>query len=164
VAWDVSANCLRVCIQPFPTLPLSLSSFSVVTHLFPSPISSRPSFMPQVTMQVSMKDLGLSEREQKRLRCLVCMLVLSSLPPSLSLFCSFVITSRYFRTCAHPSVLPSSPYSSSQVGSRYNPGRRDVTLVSNRFMNRDHNKQYLIYLLENLVSEAQGKGNANASV
>ena len=60
-----------------------------------------------------MKDLKLSEREEKRLRCL--------------------------------------------VGSRYNPGRDEVTLVSGRFMNRDHNKQYLIYLLENLVKEAKGR-------
>jgi hypothetical protein len=42
------------------------------------------------------------------------------------------------------------------VGSRYNTGRQEVRLVTTRFMNRGHNAQYLVYLLENLVAEARG--------
>jgi hypothetical protein len=43
------------------------------------------------------------------------------------------------------------------VGSRYNPGKDELTLVSGRFMNRGHNKQYLLYLLDNLIAEAKGE-------
>lgn len=38
---------------------------------------------------------------------------------------------------------------------RYNPGRQELTLTTARFLSRAHNKQYLIYLLENLVAEAK---------
>jgi hypothetical protein len=66
-----------------------------------------------------MKDLGLTEREEKRMRCL--------------------------------------------VGSRYNVGKGEITLVSSRFMNRGHNVRYLVYLLENLVSEAKGLGQVTSA-
>jgi len=129
----------------------------VLTSSPPSLPPSLPHHAFQVTLQVAMKDLDLSEREQKRLRCLVRRAFFPSLPPFLppSLPLPFPLI---------PFSLPPSLPPLPQVGSRYNPGRDEITLVSNRFMNRNHNKQYLIYLLENLISEAQGKGSANASV
>lgn len=41
------------------------------------------------------------------------------------------------------------------IGSRYNQGKREVRLISNRFPNRIENKRYLTYLLENLLNEAR---------
>lgn len=38
---------------------------------------------------------------------------------------------------------------------RYNTGRREIKLTSERFPNRIENKRYLVYLLENLVAEAK---------
>ena len=41
------------------------------------------------------------------------------------------------------------------VGSRYNTGRREVKLSTDRFPNRIENKKYLTHLIESLVTEAQ---------
>lgn len=41
------------------------------------------------------------------------------------------------------------------VAKRFNVGRREIRLTSERFPNRIENKRYLIYLLENLVAEAK---------
>ena len=41
------------------------------------------------------------------------------------------------------------------VAKRYNTGRREIRLTTERFPNRIENKRYLIYLLENLVAEAK---------
>jgi hypothetical protein len=41
------------------------------------------------------------------------------------------------------------------LAKRFNVGRRDIKLVSERFPNRIENKRYLIYLIENLVREAK---------
>jgi len=64
-------------------------------------------------------DLELSDREKKRLRCL--------------------------------------------VGKRYNSGKNEITLTTSRFLNRGHNMQYLVYLLENLVAEAKGETHIQVS-
>ena len=44
------------------------------------------------------------------------------------------------------------------VGKRYNQGRKEVKLTSNRFPNRIENKRYLVVLIENLVEEARRLG------
>lgn len=44
------------------------------------------------------------------------------------------------------------------VGKRYNSGKREVKLITNRFPNRIENKKYLIYLLEMLKSESKRLG------
>lgn len=41
------------------------------------------------------------------------------------------------------------------LAKRFNIGRRDITLISERFPNRIENKRYLVYLIENLVREAK---------
>ena len=41
------------------------------------------------------------------------------------------------------------------VGFRYNTTNQSVKLITTRFPNRIENKRYLVYLLENLVIEAQ---------
>jgi hypothetical protein len=41
------------------------------------------------------------------------------------------------------------------MGFRYNTGRKEARLTTDRFPNRIENKRYLIYLLENLVAEAK---------
>jgi hypothetical protein len=41
------------------------------------------------------------------------------------------------------------------VGPRYQQGRHEVKLVSDRFPNRLENKKYLIYLLESLLLETR---------
>ena len=41
------------------------------------------------------------------------------------------------------------------VGKRFNVGRREITLITERFPNRIENKKYLIFLLEKLVSETR---------
>jgi hypothetical protein len=41
------------------------------------------------------------------------------------------------------------------VAKRFNVGRREIRLTTERFPNRIENKRYLIYLLENLVAEAK---------
>lgn len=41
------------------------------------------------------------------------------------------------------------------LAKRFNIGRRDIKLVSERFPNRIENKRYLVYLIENLVREAK---------
>jgi hypothetical protein len=52
------------------------------------------------------------------------------------------------------------------VGKRYNQGRKEVKLTSNRFSNRIENKRYLVVLIENLVEEARrlGKEQGNYTV
>ena len=41
------------------------------------------------------------------------------------------------------------------VGTRYNQGRKEIKLTSDRFPNRIENKRYLVVLLENLLTEAK---------
>lgn len=41
------------------------------------------------------------------------------------------------------------------VSTRFNTGRRQVKLVTNRFPNRLENKKYLVYLLEKLIAESK---------
>lgn len=41
------------------------------------------------------------------------------------------------------------------VGSRYNVGKQEVKLTTNRFPNRIENKRYITFLLENLVRESK---------
>eukprot|EP01041_Mallomonas_annulata_P009751 gene9751-20277_t len=41
------------------------------------------------------------------------------------------------------------------VGTRFNPGKREVRLIGDRFPNRIENKRYLVYLLENLLAETR---------
>jgi hypothetical protein len=41
------------------------------------------------------------------------------------------------------------------VGKRYNQGRKEIKLTSDRFPNRIENKRYLVVLLENLLAEAK---------
>lgn len=41
------------------------------------------------------------------------------------------------------------------LAKRFNIGRRDIKLISERFPNRIENRRYLVYLLENLVREAK---------
>ena len=41
------------------------------------------------------------------------------------------------------------------VGPRINPGKRELKLTAERFVNRVENKRYLIYLLEKLLLEAR---------
>ena len=45
------------------------------------------------------------------------------------------------------------------IGPRFNTGRREVKLTTDRFPNRIENKKYLINLMDNLVQEAK---NLNA--
>ena len=41
------------------------------------------------------------------------------------------------------------------VGKRFNTGKRQIKLVTERFPNRIENKKYLIFLLETLVNESR---------
>ena len=41
------------------------------------------------------------------------------------------------------------------VGPRYNTGKQEIKLVSDRFPNRIENKRYLILLLEKLIADAK---------
>ena len=41
------------------------------------------------------------------------------------------------------------------VGPRFLSGSREVRLITSKFTNRIENKRYLIYLLENLISESK---------
>ena len=50
------------------------------------------------------------------------------------------------------------------VGPRFNHKTNEIVLKSQRFLNRIHNMQYLVYLLENLVTEAKGENEGEVSV
>lgn len=50
------------------------------------------------------------------------------------------------------------------VGPRFNHKTNEIVLKSQRFLNRIHNMQYLVYLLENLVTEAKGENEGQVSV
>jgi hypothetical protein len=41
------------------------------------------------------------------------------------------------------------------VGKRFNTGRREITLITERFPNRIENKKYLIFQLEKLLEETR---------
>lgn len=41
------------------------------------------------------------------------------------------------------------------VGSRFNPGKKEIKLSADRFPNRIENKRYLTMQLENIVAEAK---------
>ena len=117
-------------------------------------------------MRVYVRDLDLDEREKKRFRyvCVcVCMCVyvffggragvnvhLFLLSPLFIIITTLTLTHTHTHRCL--------------VGSRYNPGKDELTLVSGRFMNRGHNKQYLLYLLDNLIAEAKGEKIAEAAL
>lgn len=60
-------------------------------------------------------------------------------------------------TSTHPKKLTRlpTPIPIHIVHNRYNTGRQELTLTTQRFLSRAHNKQYLVYLLENLVAEAK---------
>lgn len=54
-----------------------------------------------------------------------------------------------------PAYPPAPPPPLQKHTHRFNTGRQELTLTTARFLSRAHNKQYLIYLLENLVAEAK---------
>ena len=41
------------------------------------------------------------------------------------------------------------------IGKRYNQGKKEVRLTTERFPNRIENKRYLVVLLENLIAETK---------
>ncbi len=41
------------------------------------------------------------------------------------------------------------------VGSRYNPGKKEIRLITEEFPNRLENKKYLTHLLEHLLAETR---------
>ena len=41
------------------------------------------------------------------------------------------------------------------VGKRFNTGKREITLITERFPNRMENKKYLIFQLEKLIEESR---------